>query len=235
MKLIQSLLAVSVVAVAGQAQATCYSTTGSLTAISTVGATSTPSLYVHAGTTSYSTSASVYPTFTGNICIDTSVSPATVTGVYADFVQYSTSVRVLGFITAVVNQPNLVYSFNGGTTAWAPNSPGSAEGTLTLGQALTMTGGNGQTSDATLLFDTSNGATAGSCSGSSIICNGQSTWFLAYPDMERFFMTVTITYNAVLGKYTISGTAVGADTGGSVTGGTTGNTWYSHSFTGTEI
>lgn len=235
MKLIQSLLAVSVVAVAGQASATCYTLSGSLTAISTVGATATPNLYIHAGSTSYSTSASVYPTFTGSICIDTSASPATVTGIYADFVQYSTSVRVLSVVTAVVNQPNLVYSFNGGTTGWAPNSPGSAEGTFTLGQALTMTGGNGQTSDATLLFDTGNGATAGTCTGSSLICTGQSTWFLAYPDLERFFMTVTITYDAGLGKYRISGTAVGADTGGSVTGGNTGNTWYSHSFTGVEI
>jgi hypothetical protein len=232
MKIIKSLLAVSVLA-AGPAYAACYNVTGSMTGISTVGASSTPSLYVHAGSTSYSTSPSIFPSFSSStLCINTSTSPATITGIFSNFVQYSTSVRVLGgLVTAVVNQPHLVYSFNGGTTAWAPTSPGSVDGTLTLGQVLTMTGGNSQTSDASLLFDTANGATAGSCTGSSLICNGQATWFLAFPNLELFYLTLTVAPTAS----TISGTAVGADTGGAVTGGNTGNTWYSYSFTGTKI
>lgn len=232
MKIINSLIAASVL-VAGHAYATCYNVAGSLTGISTVGATATPALYVHAGSTSYSTSTSVFPTFSSStLCIDTTSSPATISGIFGDFVQYSTSVSVFsGLITAVVNQPHVVYSFNGGTVAWTPTSSGSVDGTLTLGQPLTMTGGNSQTSDASLLFDTANGATAGGCTGSSIICSGQSTWFLAYPNMELFYLTLTV----APGGATISGSAVGADVGGSVPGGTTGNTWYSYSFTGTRI
>jgi len=232
MKLFKTLLAVSVVAAAGHASATCYNTTGSLNAISTVGATVTPSLYVHAGSTSYSTSAAVWPTFTGSVCIDTSSSPATVTGTFANFAQYSTSIKAGIAGTAVANQPNLVYAFfssGGGTTTWTPTS--GSQGTFTLGQTLTMTGGNSQTSDASL----QNTGSAGTCTGSSLICNGQSTWFLGQPNLEKFYMNVSITLDAMTGKYRISGTAIGADTGGSVLGGKTGDTWYSWSISGVEI
>ena len=233
MKLFKSLLAVSVVAMAGHASATCYNTTGSLTAIRTVGATVTPSLYVHAGATSYSTSAAVWPTFTGSVCIDTSSSPATVSGTFADLVQYSTSINAGIGGTAVANQPHLIYTFfssGGGTTSWTPVSSGSSEGTFTLGQTLTMTGGNSQASNASL----QNTGTAGTCSGSSLICTGQSTWFLGHPNLEKFYMNVSITLDAATGKYRLSGTAVGADTGGAVPGGNTGDTWYSWTLSGTQ-
>lgn len=235
MKIIQSLLAVSVLA-ASQAYAapTCYNVTGAMTGISTVGATTTPNLYVHAGSSTYSTSPSIFPSFaSATLCIDTTTTPATITGIFGDFVQYSTSVQVGS--TAVIDQPNVVYSFNGGTTAWTPSSPGAIDGTLTLGQVLTMTGGNSQTSDASLLFDTANGATAGTCNppGFNLICLGQTTWFLPYPNMELFYLTLTV---APTGS-TISGSAVGADTGGAILSGIaqTGNTWYSFTFTGTKI
>jgi len=232
MKTIKTLLAVSVVVTAAQAHATCYNTSGSMTAISTVGATSTPTLYVHANSTGYNTTPTVFPTFAGSVCIDTSASPATVTGIYADEQQYTTSVKVLGgLVTAYINQPHAVYNFGGGTTYWTALSGGVAgEGTFKLGQTLTLSGGNSQTSDAYLGFDYTDGATDGSCTGSSLICNAQRDYFLANPDLERFYMTVTITWDAVLGKFRLTGTAVGADVGNS----TTGNTWYSWSFTGVE-
>ena len=232
MNLIKSLLAVSILT-ASQAQATCYNTTGSMTGISMVGAILTPSLYVHAGSAGYSTLPSIFPSFAGAICIDTSVNPATVIGIYADFAQYSVSIKNI-LHPAVVNQSHQVYSFNGGTTTWtqAPSPALVGEGTFTLGQAMTMTGGNSQTSDATLLFDTANGAYPGNCSSSccTAACSDQNNWFLPYPDLERFYMTVTITYDPALGKFKLSGTSVGSDVGGAMTG----NLWYSYNFTGLE-
>jgi hypothetical protein len=237
MKIIKPLLAVSVLAAAGQSFGACYDVSGAMTGISTVGASFTPALYVHAGSTGYNDDPTVFPTFASTtFCIDTTTTPATITGIFGDFVQYTTSIDVLSTILGAVDQPNLVYSFNGGTVTWTPVSVGSPDGTLTLGQAMTMTGGNSQTSDASLLFDTANGATAGTCWDNTtppppgVICGGQATHFLAKPDLEKFYLTLTISSSGA----SISGTAIGADVGGSVPLGQTGDTWYSWSFSGTR-
>lgn len=232
MKTTKKLLALSILA-ASQLHATpaTYSVTGSLDGVNTMKATVDPKLYVHTGSTTYSTTGVSWPSFTGSWVIDTSV--ASITGTFADFVQYSTSVNagILGG-TAVVNQPDLVYLFQNGTVVYTPDLTLVTGGTLTVGQTMVYsntdsTALNNQTSDGTLEFN----GTAGNCYGSSTICSGQSTWFLAYPDVERFYLTLT--FSADMSSFT--GTAVGADVGGSLPLGTTGNTWYSWSFTGTVV
>jgi hypothetical protein len=47
--------------------------------------------------------------------------------------------------------------------------------------------------------------------------------------LERFYLTLT--FSPDFNSFT--GTAVGADVGGPITLGNTGNTWYSYSFSGT--
>jgi len=225
MKITKTLLAASILtAIASQSHATVYNVTGTLGGINTVGATSDPSLYVHTGSTAYSTSTPTWPTFTGTWDIATSGNTGSIAGIFADLVQYSTSVKAL-IVTAVVNQPHLVYSFNGGSVSYNADTR-----TFTLGQAMTFSNSDSgfpssQTSDATLKFDTANGAVAGACSGSSLVCDSQQSQFLQKPDLERFYMTLTFSpdFN------TFSGTAVGADVGN----GTTGNSWYTWSFNGT--
>lgn len=224
---IKTLLAVSILAAASQSHATVYDVTGSLAGINTIGATSAPTLYIHPGTTAYSTTGTTWPTFTGTWDLTTSGSSGSISGIFSDFVQYSTSIRVLnGLLTAVVNQPHLVYSFNGGTVSY-----NAATRTFTLGQAMTFNGpstNNNQTSNASLKFDTANGAVAGTCSNNVTICTGQQEQFLAKPDLERFYLSLTFSEDFS----TFTGTAVGADVGGAITGGNTGNTWYSWTFNG---
>jgi hypothetical protein len=224
---IKSLLAVSILAAAAQSHAATYDVTGSLAAINTIGATSTPTLWIHPGSTTYSTAATTWPTFTGTWSVDPAA--GAISGIFSDFEQYSTSIRALGTLTAVVDQPHLVYSFNGGTVTYD-----EATRTLTLGQTLVQNGpstSNTQTSDATLLFDTANGSIPGVCSNNATICAGQAQQFLAKPDMERFYLTLT--FSSDFSSFT--GSAVGADVGGAIVGypGTTGNTWYKWDFAGT--
>jgi hypothetical protein len=229
MKIIKSVLVIAALG-AAQAQGAVYNVTGSLAGVNTVGATSDPTLWVHAGTTAYSTAASNWPAFAGTWNINTSGSSGTVTGQFGDFEQYSTSIKAL-FLTAVVNQPNLVYSFNGGTVNYNAGTR-----TLTLGQALPFPatdGGanNNAASDASLLLDTANGALAGVCTGASLICDGQAAQFIAKPNLERFYMTLT--FSSDFSGFV--GTAVGADVGGNIPAGKTGNTWYKYNFSGTAV
>jgi len=232
----KSILAISILAAASQSHATLYNVTGSFDGINTIGATSDPKLYVHTGTTAYSTTANTFPTFSGQWDVNTA-SPS-VTGTFADFAQYSTSVYVsLLFASAVVNQPHLVYSFNNGTASYD-----AATRTFTLGQPLTFyasgdtpstaPGMNAQSSDAALTFDTGKGAQAGVCTGNSTVCTGQTDIFLATPNLEMFYMTLTFSADF----QTFTGTAVGADVGGALASGVgvTGNTWYSYSFNGQQ-
>lgn len=229
MKIMKSLLAVSILAAAAQSHATVYNVTGTLDGVNTVGATSDPKLYVHAGSTAYSTTGNQWPSFAGQWDISIAGASGSISGIFSDFVQYATSVNagILGG-TASINQPNLVYSFNGGTVTY-----NSVTRTFTLGQTMTWSAtdnqiNNNQSSDATLKFDVANGAVPGVCSGSSTICSGQTTHFLSKPDMERFYLTLTFSPDF----QTFTGTAVGADVGGSLPIGVTGNTWYTYSFSG---
>lgn len=233
MKITKALLAVSVLAAAvSQAQAASYTVTGSLNGVNTVGASFDPTLRVHAGTTAYSTAASNWPTFSGAWDILTSGSGGSISGIFGDFEQYSTSVSVTLAGTAVINQPNLVYSFNGGTVAYNAGTR-----TLTLGQTLVYSNTdsgitNGAASNATLKFDTANGAIAGSClPASSVICTNQVTHFLGKPDLEKFYLSLTFSEDFS----TFSGFAVGADVGGGSGLTATGNTWYSYSFNGAIV
>ena len=228
MKFKQSLLAVSILAASqSYAAPVSYNVSGALAGVNTMGATVNPTLWVHAGVTSYSTSAAVWPTFTSSWAIDYNPSTPgayTITGNFGTFAQYSTSIKASIFGTAVVNQPNAVYAFNTGTVNYNPTTR-----TLTLGQAMSYSDTdsntlNVQTSDGTLSFT----GAAGGCTGASVICSGQSIWFLSYPDMERFYLVLT--FDSTFTGF--SGTAVGADVGGPLPLGTTGNTWYKYEFTG---
>ena len=228
MKIMKSLIAVSILA-AVQANAAVYNVTGSQAGANTKGATVDPSLFVHAGSTSYSTSASNFPTFSGSWDINTAGSSGSVTGIFGNFVQYSTSVSAGFGLTAVINQPHVVYSFSGGTVSYNAGTR-----TFTLGQPLVYSNSdaainNDATSDAKLTLDVAHGAAAGVCSGASVICNNQATYFINKPDLERFYMTLT--FSPDFSSFT--GTAVGADVGGGSGGTATGNTWYSYNFTGT--
>jgi len=201
-----------------------------MTSMRTVGATASPLLYVHPGIASYNTTASSWPAFSGVWTIDRST--LSVTGTFADFEQFSTSINLGLFGSAVVNQPHLVYLFNLGTVVYTPDPTLATGGTLTVGDAMTCPGSdsvaqNSQTSSGALQFDSSNGASS-TCAGSATICNAHNIHFLGRPDLERFYLTLTL--SADFSHF--SGTAVGADIGGAMPLGTTGNTWYCYSFTG---
>jgi hypothetical protein len=239
MKITKTLMAVSILAAAANVHAATYNVTGQLLGVNTMEATSDPTLYVHTGTTAYSTAASTWPTFTGVWNLNTSGNTGTVSGIFADFVQYSTSINVGIFGTAVVNQPHLVYSFQNGTVAYD-----AASRTLTVGQAMTYSdlpdknNGpaiavlNAQTSDGTLLFDRAHGALDGVCTvATGTVCSGQALQFIPKPDLERFYMTLT--FSSDFSSFT--GTAVGADVGGTLPAGKTGNTWVNWSFSGTLV
>jgi len=229
MKIIQSLCAVSILAT-GHAHALteCYSISGSMTAITRIApATYPPTYYVHAGSTGYSTSPSVFPSFSSpSWCIDTSMSSPTLSGIFGDFVPYSISFNILGGLgTAVVNQRHMVFAFSGGSTSWAFAGPGI---TLTLGQPLSLAGTISQTSDAILDFD-ADYASAGTCQSSFGLCSEQDEAFIAYPDLESFYLTLTISPDG----NTLSGSAVALDHN-EVTN-TLGHIGYSFSFTGTKL
>jgi len=228
MKTIKSILAFSLLGTSLQTQAAIYHVVGKLDGINTVNATVNPQLYLHSGSTVYDATGTQWPTFAGTW----DVSSANLSGVFADFAQFSTSINAgaLGG-TAVVYQPNLVYSFNGGTVAYD-----AATRTLTLGQPMIWSDidagfPSGQTSDASLKFGSSEGAVPGSCSGSQLICEGQQTHFLDKPNLERFYLTLT--FNANFTGFT--GTAVGVDIGGPTAAGATGNTWYHYSFSAVPV
>jgi len=232
MKIRKTLLALSVLTAAAQSHAMVYRVTGSLDAVNTVGAAVNPTLYVHSGSSSYSSSSSIWPTFAGVWDIATSGNSGSISGIFADFVQYSTSFSLVsGMLTAVINQPNLVYSFNGGTVTYD-----AATRTFRLGQPLIYSNTdaavpNNQTSDGALKFDTAAGAIPAVCSGQAIICSQQRAQFLDKPDLERFYLTLTFSPDFS----TFSGTAIGGDVGGPVPGGNTGNMWYAWSFNGAAV
>src|SRR5262245_43395145 len=92
MKLTKTLIAMSIFTELN-AHAAIYNVTGSQGGANTKGAAVDPSLFIHAGSTAYSTSASVWPTFAGAWDINTAGSSGTITGIFGDFVQYSTSVN----------------------------------------------------------------------------------------------------------------------------------------------
>src|SRR5262245_19821409 len=119
MKIMKSLMAVSFAAAAVQAHAVPFAVTGTLLGQNTVGATVNPTVVLHVGSTAYNiaTSSQTLPTFTGTWNIATATT--TLTGQFADFAQYSTSVNA-GILcgTGVVNQPDNVFNFAGGTRSY---------------------------------------------------------------------------------------------------------------------
>lgn len=236
MKTMKSLLAVA--ALAGQAYAADYAVTGSMNGANNMGSP-VQGPWIHAGSTGVKTTSSVWPNFSGVWSINGLPTPSvpstpSLSGVFGDFEQFF---MTMGYILAFIgiNQPHLVYSFNGGTISYTPGpldaSGNYTGGTLTLGQPMVYSGTdnalfNAQTSDATLLFDSANGAQLGACwpGPTYPLCANPSTQFLGQPDMERFYLTLTFTADF----QAFVGTAVAADIGDS----STGNYWYSYSFYG---
>ena len=133
----------------------------------------------------------------------------------------------------MIDQSAQVYWFNLGTVAYTPAPTMLTGGTLTVGDPMTCPVvdsaiANAQTSSGTLLFDTVNGSTS-ACTGSSTLCSAHAAHFASKPNLEHFYLKLT--FSPSFSSFT--GTAVGADVGGSMFSGTTGNTWYRDSFTGT--
>lgn len=225
MTIIKKSLIAAAVTFAVQANAAQYSVTGNLTATKVVGATATPSLTLTPG----------QPAFSGLWDINTAT--GTVVG-GLDFVAYSVGIKVLGgAISGTVNQPNAVYTISGGAGNAVYNA---ASQTLTVGQVLNYGAASG-TSTAQLLWNaTANPALelsagiGGTCSGNSLICTNQRDIFLANPNLERFYLSLTfdgLTNGDGVNIFShFTGTAVSVDVGN----GTTGNSWTSYTFTGVQ-
>jgi len=226
MKMAKSLLAISVF-VALQAHASTYNVTGNMTGSKVIGATSIPTLTYKHGPSNVAG----MPTFGGIWDINTGVN-SIVGGI--DFEQFTVGVSAIGgALTANITQSNSVYNIGGGTVSY-----NAATHVLTVGQVLTYSSASG-TSNGSLNWNTvanpAIGATAavnGTCSGSSLICNGQTAQFLSKPNKEQFYLTLTFDgVGDIFSHFT--GSAVGVDIGGATGGSQTGNQWESYTFQGT--
>lgn len=231
MRIIRRALIAVAVGLAVQANAAQYNVTGNLDATKVVGATATPSLTLNPAS----------PAFSGIWDIDTAT--GTLLGGF-DFDPYTVDIKVSVFITLTgqVTQSNAVYRFDGGAGNASYNA---ATHTLTMGQELNYTSASGN-SPVKLLWngsaDPGHGLTAGTagvCTGSSTICNGQDQIFLANPDLERFYLSLTfdgLTQGDGINIFShFTGTAVSVDVGGSVSLGNTGNSWTRYTFTGSLV
>jgi hypothetical protein len=226
MTIIKKSLIAAAVLFAVQAQAAQYNVTGNLTATKVIGAQSTPTLTLTPG----------QPAFTSTWDINTATN--TLIG-GLDFNSYSVGIRALGgLISGTVNQSNAVYQIGGGAGNASYNA---ATRTLTVGQVMTYSNASGSSSTSLLWNTVANpdlglsAAVSGTCSGNNLICDNQRNIFLANPNLERFYLSLTFDGIAngdgvnIFSHFT--GTAVSVDVGN----GTTGNSWTSYTFRGELI
>lgn len=239
MKTIKTLFAVSALAAGVEAHAatqTVLSMNGTMNGMNVLGATADPTLTVNPTAPTFSQLGNFVLTTTGTF----GQSDFAYTGIQGtwDFDPYTTAINAGIGGKATVTQSNSVYDIGGagnGTVTW-----NAATRTLTLGQQLNYTAStdstlgtaavatyNSQASDGVAKWNTTSGV-AGACTPSGTVCNGQTSIFLANPNIERFYLTLTFAEDFV----NFTGTAVGIDVGGSLPLGKTGNQFTTYSFTG---
>ncbi len=240
MKMLKTALAVSTLAATAQADAGVLQVTnlvGQMDGMNVVGATADPTLTVSPTNPTFSQLGNFELTYTGNNIGDADFAFTGIKGTW-EFVSYQTAIDAgIGGKATTVATRSIYDIGTAGTVTWD-----AATKTLTLGQMLKYTdakdsamGGRtgtltqsfvNQNSDAVAKWNSS-GVGASCTPPTGTVCQGQRDFFLAKPDLEKFYLTLTF---SAPGK--VTGSAIGIDVGGKLPLGETGVQLSKYSFSG---